>query len=93
MKAVWKNKVIAESENTLQLEGNYYFPVDSVKKEFLEDSHSKTACYWKGTANYYNLRVDDDVNRDAAWYYKDPSFAAENIKDHIAFWRGVEIIA
>ena len=93
MKAIWKNKVIAESENTVQLEGNHYFPVNSVKKEFLEDSQSQTVCHWKGTANYYNVRVEDKLNPDAAWYYRDPSSAAESIKDHIAFWRGVEIVA
>lgn len=92
MKAIWNNRVIAESNETLQIEGNHYFPTDSVKKEFLVDSQTHTTCHWKGTASYYNVIVDGQENRDAAWYYADPSFAAEKIKDHIAFWRGVEVI-
>ena len=91
MKAIWNNRVIAESKETLQLEGNHYFPDDSVSKEFLKDSQTHTGCHWKGTASYYDVQVDDKLNKDAAWYYPDPSFAAENIKNHIAFWHGVEV--
>ncbi|HEC42045.1 MAG TPA: DUF427 domain-containing protein [Bacteroides sp.] len=91
MKAIWNNRVIAESKETLQLEGNHYFPVDSVSKEFLKNSQTHTDCHWKGTASYYDVQVDDKLNKDAAWYYPDPSFAAEKIKDHIAFWHGVEV--
>ncbi len=91
MKAIWNHRVIAESDNTLQIEGNLYFPVSSVNKEFLADSKTETECHWKGTATYYNILVDGEVNKDSAWYYAEPFYAAEKIKDHIAFWRGVEI--
>ena len=92
MKAIWNNKVIAESDNTLQIEGNHYFPVSTLTMELLEDSQTHTGCHWKGTANYYDVVVDGKVNKDACWYYPDPSYAAENIRDHVAFWRGVEIV-
>ena len=91
MKAIWNNRVIAESENTLQIEGNHYFPLESVNRELLEDSQTHTACHWKGTASYYDVKVDGQVNKDAAWFYPEPSNAADKIKDHIAFWRGVEV--
>ena len=91
MKAIWNNRIIAESDNTLQIEGNHYFPLDSVNRELMEDSQTHTFCHWKGTASYYNLRIDGQVNKDAAWYYAEPSYAADKIKDHIAFWRGVEV--
>ena len=92
MKAIWNNMVIAESDDTLQIEGNHYFPVNSVKKDLLVDSQTHTVCHWKGTASYYNVVVEGQENKDAAWYYPEPSYAAEKIKDHIAFWRGVEVI-
>jgi len=92
MKAIWNNRVIAESEETLILDGYHYFPTGSVLKEYLVDSQTHTGCYWKGTASYYNVVVGKEENKDAAWYYADPSDAAEKIKDHIAFWRGVEIV-
>ena len=92
MKAIWNNKVIAESDNTLQIEGMHYFPVSAVTKKLLEDSQTHTDCHWKGRASYYNVVIDGKVNKDAAWYYPDPSNAAENIRDHVAFWRGVEIV-
>ena len=84
--------VIAESDDTLQIEGNHYFPVNSVKKDLLVDSQTHTVCHWKGTASYYNVVVEGQENKDAAWYYPEPSYAAEKIKDHIAFWHGVEVI-
>ena len=74
-----------------EVEGNHYFPADSVNKKYLTPSSKTTVCPWKGTAHYYGLVVGDDVNEDAAWYYPDPKEAAENIRDRVAFWRGVEV--
>ncbi len=91
MKAIWNNKIIAESDDTLVIEGNHYFPVDSVNKEYLEDSDTTTECAWKGTANYYNLNVDGKVNKDAVWYYANPSPLAKGIKNRVAFWKGVDV--
>jgi uncharacterized protein (DUF427 family) len=90
-KAIWKNKVIAESDDYEIVEGNYYFPPSSVKKEFLTESTTHTTCPWKGLAHYYNVIVDGDENKDAAWYYPNPNSAASKIKDYIAFWKGVEV--
>lgn len=90
-KAMWNNVVIAESDNTVMVEGNHYFPRDSVKAEYLTDSSMTTVCPWKGTASYFSLTVDGDVNDDAAWTYPDPKAKAENIRDHVAFWRGVTV--
>lgn len=92
MKAIWNGEVIAESDDTVTIEGNHYFPRDSVKAEFLRDSATTTACPWKGTANYHSLEVGGETNADAAWYYADPKDAAAPIKDRIAFWRGVEVV-
>lgn len=92
MKAIWKGQTIAESDHTIQVEGNEYFPPGSVRKEFLKESTTTSQCPWKGTAHYYDLEVDGDTNKDAAWHYPQPSKAAEEIKDHIAFWKGVDII-
>jgi uncharacterized protein (DUF427 family) len=92
MKAIWNNQVIAESNDTKNVEGNQYFPPDAVKKEYLESSASHTVCPWKGTASYYDVVVDGKVNKDAAWYYPEPSDAAKPIKNYIAFWRGVEVV-
>ena len=91
MKAIWNDKVIAESDETINVEGNQYFPRDSVKKEFLSNSETHTACHWKGTASYYDVVVEGQVNKDAAWYYPETSELAKNIKDYIAFWKGVEV--
>jgi uncharacterized protein (DUF427 family) len=90
-RAIWNGKVIAESDDYESVEGNTYFPVGAVKREYLKDSETTTVCSWKGTARYYTLAVDGEENRDAAWYYPDPKPAAANIKDHVAFWRGVKI--
>jgi uncharacterized protein (DUF427 family) len=92
VKAIWNGKVIAESEDTLQIEGNHYFPADTVDRNFLNESQTTTICAWKGTASYYHLEVDGKQNRDAAWYYADPSDAALKIKGYIAFWKGVEVV-
>lgn len=90
-KATWNGAVIAESSDTVVVEGNHYFPPDAVKREHLRDSATHTVCGWKGTASYYDVVVNGQVNRDAAWYYPDPKPAAANIKDHVAFWRGVKV--
>jgi uncharacterized protein (DUF427 family) len=89
--ARWNGEVIAESDDTTVVEGNHYFPMDSVREEFLTPSDTRTVCPWKGTASYWTLTVDGAQNPDAAWYYPDPKPAAENIKGHVAFWRGVEV--
>ena len=90
-KATWKGAVIAESNDTVEVEGNQYFPAAAVKKEFLRESKTHTVCPWKGTASYYSLEVNGQANPDAAWFYPDPSDAAKNIKGHIAFWKGVSV--
>ena len=92
MKAIWDGKSIAESDDTVVVEGNHYFPADSIKEEYFESSDTNTVCHWKGTASYYTLNVDGDKNPDAAWYYPDPKSAAAEIKDRVAFWKGVEIM-
>lgn len=83
--------MIAESDHCVVVEGNQYFPRDSVKREYLRDSSTHTVCSWKGTASYYDVVVDGKTNRDAAWYYPEPKDAAAQIRDHIAFWRGVVV--
>ena len=91
MKAIWNNTVIAESEDIVTVEGNHYFPINSIKKEFFKESTTKTLCPWKGSANYFSIEIDGKINADCAWYYPKPSFLAKKIKDRIAFWNGVEI--
>ncbi|MGH2403551.1 MAG: DUF427 domain-containing protein [bacterium] len=90
-RATWKGQVIAESEAYQVVEGNVYFPPESVRKEFLKLSGTHTTCGWKGIASYYDIVVDGSANKDGAWYYPDPTKEAENIKDHVAFWRGVAV--
>ncbi|MDH3526362.1 MAG: DUF427 domain-containing protein [Gammaproteobacteria bacterium] len=92
MKAVWNGVVIADSDQTLTVEGNHYFPPDSVRREFLEASGTHTTCPWKGVASYLNILVAGRTNPDAAWYYPEPKPAARDIKDYVAFWKGVDII-
>lgn len=91
MKAIWNGTVIAESDNTEVVEGNHYFPHDSLKSEFFQESQHTTTCGWKGLANYYDVVVDGKTNATAAWIYKTPSSAAANIKGRVAFWKGVEV--
>jgi uncharacterized protein (DUF427 family) len=91
MKAIWNNTVLAESGDTVVVEGNHYFPPEAIKKEFFQESNTHTVCPWKGTASYYNVIVDGQVNKDAAWFYPDPKPAAAEIKDRVAFWRGVKV--
>ena len=89
--AKWQDVILAESQEYEMVEGNIYFPPSSINKEFFKDSDSKTRCSWKGTASYYNIEVDGEVNSDAAWYYPEPKEAAMNIKNYIAFWKGVDV--
>lgn len=91
MKAIWKNQILAESDKTIQIEGNQYFPADSINKEFFKSSNTHSTCPWKGIASYYNIEVSGEVNKDAAWYYPDPKSAAKEIQDYVAFWKGVEV--
>ena len=91
MKAIWNNKVIAESNETVVVENNHYFPEDSIRKEYFTHSETHTTCPWKGVASYYHLEVDGKENRDAAWYYPEVSELARAIKGRVAFWKGVEI--
>jgi uncharacterized protein (DUF427 family) len=89
MKAIWKGAVLAESEDTVVVEGNHYFPADSIDPAYFEASETRTTCPWKGVAGYYSIVVNGAKNRDAAWFYPDPKPAAAQIKNRVAFWRGV----
>jgi uncharacterized protein (DUF427 family) len=91
VKAVWNGETIAESDATVVVEGNHYFPLDSVRAEVLRPSSTTSGCPWKGTANYYSLEVAGQMNKDAAWYYAAPSAAAAEIKGRVAFWKGVKV--
>ena len=91
MKAVWNGAVLAESDKTEVVERNHYFPPDSINKQYFKPSETHTTCPWKGEASYYIVEVDGQSNRDAAWYYPDPKEAAKNIKDYVAFWKGVVV--
>lgn len=91
MKAIWNHQIIAESEDTIVVENNHYFPPSSIKKEFFNKSDTKTHCPWKGDASYYSIEVNEELNKDAAWYYPTTSHAAKSIEGYIAFWKGVEI--
>lgn len=91
MRAIWSNAVIAESDSYETVEGNVYFPPKALKREFLRPSTHRSQCFWKGTAHYYDIVVDEKVNKNAAWYYPDPSQGAANIADFVAFWRGVKV--
>ncbi len=93
MKAVWNNQIIAESDKTIIVEGNHYFPYNSIKPDFFQDSDTHTTCSWKGVANYKTIIVDDKINKDAAWFYPEPKAEAAEIKNYIAFWKGVKIEA
>lgn len=89
--ATWNGAVIAESDKTVVVEGNHYFPQDAVNQQYLRPSTTTSRCPWKGLANHYSLEVDGKTNKDAAWYYAEPSSAAAEIKGHIAFWKGVDV--
>lgn len=90
-KAIWEDAVLAESDQTIEVEGNQYFPMESIHSEYFKASPHHTVCPWKGTASYYDIAVNGKMNPDAAWYYPEPSKAAKQIKNHVAFWRGVQI--
>lgn len=91
MKATWRGATLAESDETVVVEGNHYFPADAVNKEYFRASETHTFCPWKGTASYYDVTVDGKVNKDAAWYYPEPKEDAQNITGRVAFWKGVEV--
>ena len=92
MKAIWNGKVIAESTNTINVEGNAYFPPEDIKKELFKPSSTSSVCAWKGTANYYSLEVDGQENKDAAWFYPKTKDLAKGIENRVAFWKGVEVV-
>ena len=91
MKAIWNDQVIAESDHTVVVEGNHYFPHESIKKEFYKESNTHTTCPWKGVASYYTVEVNGSENPDAAWYYPETSELAKGIKNYVAFWKGIKI--
>ena len=91
MKAVWNDIEIANSDDTVVVEGNHYFPLSSVSGDYLRESDTRSSCPWKGQASYYNIAVGDKVNEDAAWYYPDPKPAAAEISGRVAFWRGIQV--
>jgi uncharacterized protein (DUF427 family) len=90
-KATWNGIVLAESDKTVVVEGNHYFPPESINRQYFQASETHIVCPWKGVASYYDVAVEGQVNRDAAWYYSDPKLAAMNIKGYIAFWKGVKV--
>jgi uncharacterized protein (DUF427 family) len=91
MKATWRDAVVAQSDKTIVVEGNHYFPPDSIRREYFRGSETHTTCPWKGIASYYHLQVGEQANQDAAWFYPEPKKAVENIKNYVAFWRGVKV--
>ena len=91
MKAVWKGAILAQSDATKVVESNHYFPPEAVDRQYFKESAHHTVCPWKGTASYYTLEVDGQRNENAAWFYPEPKAAAAEIKDHVAFWKGVEV--
>ena len=91
-KAIWNGVVLAQSDRTEIVEGNHYFPPESVNMDYFVPSDKQTTCPWKGVASYYTIQVGDETNPDAAWFYREPKPAASNIKDHVAFWRGVQVV-
>jgi uncharacterized protein (DUF427 family) len=91
MKAIWKGVVIAESDDTVVVENNHYFPMSSLDRNYIDPSDHTSVCSWKGTANYYSINVANDINQNAVWYYANPRDAAGNIQGRVAFWKGVEV--
>lgn len=91
MKAKWNGQLLAESDDTVVIDGNHYFPLTSLNQAFVKPSSTHTTCPWKGVASYYTVEVDGKENKDAVWYYPNPSELAKGIKDRVAFWKGVEI--
>jgi uncharacterized protein (DUF427 family) len=93
MKAIWNGAVLAESDETIVVEGNHYFPEDSINKEYFQPSATNTVCGWKGTASYYDVVANGATNKDAAWFYPDAKAEAKEIENYVAFWKGVEVVA
>jgi uncharacterized protein (DUF427 family) len=91
MKAIWRDAVLAESDDTIVIEGNHYFPPEAIRREHFQESSKHTTCPWKGEASYYDVIVEGQVNKDAAWYYPEPKPAAQEIANRVAFWRGVTV--
>lgn len=91
MKAIWNGAVLAESDATIVVEGNHYFPADSINREYFAESPTQTICGWKGTASYYNVVVNGETNKDAAWFYPETKDAAKEIEGRVAFWKGVQV--
>ncbi len=91
MKAIWNDAVLAESDDTIVIDGNHYFPPSSVNKEYFTESNTHTVCPWKGTASYYTIEVDDKDNKDAAWYYPEAKDMAKKFENYVAFWKGVQV--
>ncbi len=91
MKAIWNGQVLAESDDTVVIEGNHYFPSESINKQYFQESDTNTICPWKGTASYLDVNIDGNINNDAAWYYPQASQLAKGIEGRVAFWRGVEV--
>jgi uncharacterized protein (DUF427 family) len=92
MKAIWNETLIAESDDTVVVEGNHYFPHDAIMREYFSPSATNTVCGWKGTASYYDVTVNGETNRDAAWYYPETKDAAKEIENYVAFWKGVKVV-
>ncbi|MFN0139100.1 MAG: DUF427 domain-containing protein [Pyrinomonadaceae bacterium] len=91
MKATWNGVTLAESNDTIVVEGNHYFPPDAINTDYFQPSETHTVCAWKGTASYYNIAAGGEVNRDAAWYYPEAKADAKNVEGYVAFWKGVEV--
>lgn len=92
MKAIWNGTILAESDETIVVEGNHYFPPEAIDREYFRESTMHTVCPWKGTASYYDVVVEENINQGGAWYYPEPSEAAKQIKGYVAFWRGVRVV-
>ena len=93
MKAIWNGVVLAESDETIVVEGNHYFPPNAINKEYFQPSETQTVCGWKGTASYYDVVAGGETNKDAAWFYPSSKMEAKEIENYVAFWKGVEVIA
>ena len=91
MKAIWNETVLAESDDTVLVEGNHYFPAESIDNQYFQPSQTHSVCGWKGTASYYDVVVNGDTNNDAAWYYPECKPDAKNIEGRVAFWKGVKV--
>jgi len=91
--AIWNGVLLAESNATIVVEGNHYFPPTAINRQYVTENNTHTVCHWKGVASYYDVIVDGKVNGGAAWYYPEPKAAARQIKDYVAFWRGVQVLA